>query len=46
MGEPKVLDILILLLWACLVIALFGVLAALLMAIVYLIARLIFERIS
>ena len=37
------LDILILLLWACLAIALFGVLAALLMAIVYLIVRRIFE---
>lgn len=37
------LDVLIFLLWVCLAIALFGVLAALLMVIVYLIVRRIFE---
>ena len=37
------LDILIVLLWGCLAVLLFGTLASLLMAIVYLIARLIFE---
>ena len=36
-------DVLIVLWWACLAIALFGVLAALLMVIAYLIARRIFE---
>lgn len=40
------LDILIALLWTGLAIALFGMLTALLMAIVYLIVRLIFEVIS
>ena len=39
------LDILIVLLWGCLAVLLFGTLASLLMAIVYLIARFIFERI-
>ena len=37
------LDILIVLLWGCLAVLLFGTLAGLLMAIVYLIVRLIFE---
>lgn len=39
-------DVLIVLLWGLLAILLFGTLASLLMAIVYLIARFIFERIS
>ena len=43
MGELKMLDILIVSLWTGLAIALFGMLTALLMAIVYLIVRLIFE---